>query len=593
MDKAKEGNGQMDKTEFEAKFQDLFKVLGDFLDGYEEANLEWGKITLFQLAYDATLFLKTRIEDPEEKEITWSNPFVELQYPVEMDWEKLSPLAFTLTDKDLLDVMKISQIMTEGFLHTKSLFIFRALCNDTALLKEGDSHTILLSKDHIEYLNRLPEKKRQKAFKKIEAQAFDNPLTLPFVSKRQVTDPKGRKRKLEALLFLRFEPLILDKDVKRAYYPVLVGLRFKGYKPIGWPEQDRQDFWNTFLSEIEALIPKEIIPKPETLAKAEEAIPFTLTPGAETVATPQLPIPIPRPITEPLHRQPRGYLKTSASLVAREKDPQQLSLHFPLALTRSEDIPEIKKTISRDIAITGNYLIQLWQNRKNKDGVLVIDNLTEIANYLNTTAQRFKEYLIFLAGFQYPVIRSREEKKEIAIAFEKLAKINFVYDEKKYSERMNREDLKIGTRYLSFIKDTPVKAVEFMPTDTTMNEIEKKDGFGHILVSDSFVAFCLGLSDMAYKLLCFTGSNRPRGYRIGFDKLIRQEYLNLERQVGTQGKPRVINAIIKAVEELKEKGHLLPRSGYDPRKDEFRLEYTDMIFKHPDFKKVDETRPKT
>jgi hypothetical protein len=57
----------------------------------------------------------------------------------------------------------------------------------------------------------------------------------------------------------------------------------------------------------------------------------------------------------------------------------------------------------------------------------------------------------------------------------------------------------------------------------------------------------MGLSDMAYKLLCFTGSNKPGGFKRGvaFEKLIQPTFLNLERQVRTQGKPRIINTINK------------------------------------------------
>jgi hypothetical protein len=85
---------------------------------------------------------------------------------------------------------------------------------------------------------------------------------------------------------------------------------------------------------------------------------------------------------------------------------------------------------------------------------------------------------------------------------------------------------------------------------------------------------------MAYKLLCFTGSNRPKGH-YKFDTLIRPRFLNLERQLKKQHKARVLESIIKGGTELVDKGHL-KIWGYDEGKDLFFWEYTDKVIKHPE-----------
>ena len=81
---------------------------------------------------------------------------------------------------------------------------------------------------------------------------------------------------------------------------------------------------------------------------------------------------------EKLHKQPRGYLKTTAKLVGKATDEKTL---FSLP----EVIPEsggnfLREVISRNTAILGNYLLQLWQ--LNGGGELVINNLSPIAESL-------------------------------------------------------------------------------------------------------------------------------------------------------------------------------------------------------------------
>jgi hypothetical protein len=265
----------MDKDGFEVELKELFEKFGEALNKYEGANPEWEIAAFGGLVYNAILSLKTHIEDPEEKEITWENPVVELQYPVEMDWENLQPLVFKVTGRDLLDVKKINEILTEGFLKTRDMYIFRALCNDTALLKEGDSETLLPSTDLIEKLEKLPERTRRKTLKAIEAQVFGYDLktkdrkgkpasfpvkdiTFSLPIKGGGVDSRGKERRFEAVLFFDFSPLILDKEARKAYYPVIVGLEFlKGYQPTGWTEEERRGLWETILTELKTYTPEE------------------------------------------------------------------------------------------------------------------------------------------------------------------------------------------------------------------------------------------------------------------------------------------------------------------------------------------------
>ena len=82
-----------------------------------------------------------------------------------------------------------------------------------------------------------------------------------------------------------------------------------------------------------------------------------------------------------LHKQPRGYLKTTAKLVSKATDEKTL---FTLPEVRVDSGGNfLREVISRNTAILGNYLLQLWQ--QNGGEKLVINNLSPIAEIMGNT----------------------------------------------------------------------------------------------------------------------------------------------------------------------------------------------------------------
>ena len=127
---------------------------------------------------------------------------------------------------------------------------------------------------------------------------------------------------------------------------------------------------------------------------------------------------------EKLHKQPRGYLKTTAKLVGKATDEKTL---FSLP----EVIPEsggnfLREVISRNTAILGNYLLQLWQ--QNGGGELVINNLSPIAEVMGNSNYEIKIYLLYLGGYVYPIID--KDKDGLTLTTEQLFKIKFRYSSK-------------------------------------------------------------------------------------------------------------------------------------------------------------------
>lgn len=303
-------------------------------------------------------------------------------------------------------------------------------------------------------------------------------------------------------------------------------------------------------------------------------------------------------VKRPLHKQARSYLKTTASLVGKDTSGQKSLFEIPHFDT---EINPYKEVLTKMTAITGNLLIALWQANKDESGVLTIKNLSDLARQLKTTPQELKLYLIYLGGYQIPITKAKvikEGKKRtqaLSLYHDKIFRIEFnirLKDNEKESDFNNDE--RIGTRYLNFIRNREIYSVEVTPSSSLQEELQGK-GLGNILVDDSFVAFCLGLSDLAYKLFCFSGSNVPT-FKIGFKKLISKKYLNIETQVYGEyrngkrvksgaGKTRMINRIKTALDELEERGHL-KKWEYEEDGEFFKWSFTDTVFKHKELLKT-------
>lgn len=291
-----------------------------------------------------------------------------------------------------------------------------------------------------------------------------------------------------------------------------------------------------------------------------------------------------------LSRQARGYLKTTASLVGKEMSEGRSLFTLP---SYDYDLKALKETLSQKTAITGNLLLTLWQANKNDKGYYVIDNLVEIANLLQIAPQDLKLYLIYLGGYQYPIIKmglNKQGKRIISFSSDKLFYIKFNMRLKDgESEATFTKDDRIGNNYVNFIRDRDIDTIDIMPSVSIQEELQGK-GLGSVLTDDSFVAFCLGLSELAYKFFCWSGSNKP-SFKIGFDKLISKKHLNLEKQVygvkdargkrksAGQGKARVLKRIQEALKELLDKGHLV-KWAYDEATDTFSWTYSNKIIKH-------------
>jgi len=244
------------------KLQGLLDAYEKTLDAYEKANPDFEEKTYLNTVYNSLVNLRLLVEDPNEKEITWDFPVVELQYPVNVDWEKLVVVLLNLTKEDTEKPDGAVEKLARAFVDTKSQYVLRKVTNDAVYSKDENGYGLLLNEDTRQRLEKTP-KRRQKALldKLYKPHVNTTTITLPI----ELTPGKKKPGKLS--LFFQVNPLILDTAQKRGYYPIYIGLKFKGVNTQDWGEETRKQFWDGLLGGFERGLPEEILPelpKPKT-----------------------------------------------------------------------------------------------------------------------------------------------------------------------------------------------------------------------------------------------------------------------------------------------------------------------------------------
>ena len=280
-----------------------------------------------------------------------------------------------------------------------------------------------------------------------------------------------------------------------------------------------------------------------------------------------------------LHKQPRSYLKTSAKLVGKATGEITL-FSLPEALT--EPTGHLRSVISKNTAILGNLLFKLWQESKEEE--LIITNLSPIADRMKVNNYEIKIYLLYLGGYVYPII-DKDDSGGLTLSMEQLFKIKFKYSPeigKKYPDENSIPKIGIGL-LTSFIKDEPVDRIVIKPNELFIKALEGK-GLGNVFVTDKFILEALSLTDIGYKILSYSASNKPK-QKIAEGNLIK--HLGMEEKVKTQGKPRIRTTILKGLQELQDK-ELIDSFHFIEAKEMYEFVYSGKIIKHKELLKEPE-----
>lgn len=179
-------NYKFDKRQQKKIAENFGSFLDNFLSEYEEKNKDWVTRHLLRTIFYSLRQLKYYIDDPKEPEISWETPFAELQYPIEIDWEKtnLSPNAPNLQtiwhriDSKIETPTDLAKVTRESFRKSKDVALFRELTEDIAFIVKDDDIKVLLPPEVLEWLEKeVPKEDYDDAIEKISTIELYCPLT--------------------------------------------------------------------------------------------------------------------------------------------------------------------------------------------------------------------------------------------------------------------------------------------------------------------------------------------------------------------------------------------------------------------------------
>lgn len=249
--------------------------LADFntkiLSQYIKANPEVEHITLYRIIRDGIYNLKHHIEDPEDKEISWDAPYIQLNYNTILEESPFTRLPLiTLHTRDE-DVEISSRLFNTLFRDFPESLILARLSDHMAWYNTGkESHLLYLKQDSEEF-KKLTQKKQEKFLEKL-FNKYGNinkipTFTFPFTYVLEET--KGKQRKSRGSLIIDFQPLYINEVKEEAYYPLVIGLQITGYKPIYWSDEDKREFWDEIDKVFKDSAPQESFDFLEKLAEPE------------------------------------------------------------------------------------------------------------------------------------------------------------------------------------------------------------------------------------------------------------------------------------------------------------------------------------
>ena len=260
-----------------------------------------------EFIHDGFYSLCRYLESPEEPEVSWEDPVLELQYPVPLDWklwETSRDVAVSLLYRGLDhgDVIEEARRDPEAFAHRitgnylewADYLLLSRMTHEVGYVKRGEDYEPHLPAEEQKRLDELPE---EEAFARLD-ELFE-PFSMGFldvyeedldeegnvVPERVEARLRGREpfgpaakvsgdvdgKPFTADALLAVYPLVVNEDEHRAYFPVVVGLAFdgEGGDPTTWSEADRRQFWEELLESLREQIGAPPRPKQGGETKAE------------------------------------------------------------------------------------------------------------------------------------------------------------------------------------------------------------------------------------------------------------------------------------------------------------------------------------
>lgn len=250
------------QAEKKSRVEKAMRVLEGALDRYEADHPHWKAEALMGLIEWSLRSLRHYLEDAKDKEVTWAEPFVELPYAVEWDWnasrakgEQHGTILYgQVTDQNVADEEKMIATLSKIMAQQVTTTALGDLTNWVLFADRGGLRRRYLPEHWGKALRSIKSKaRREAAFEELfrpfsigagpvdyDGMEMHDGERVPPKAARQLaklTDsidlPNFRftgeveGRTFDARLVFQIHPLITDHDQEHAWHPITVGLFFE------------------------------------------------------------------------------------------------------------------------------------------------------------------------------------------------------------------------------------------------------------------------------------------------------------------------------------------------------------------------------
>lgn len=251
--------------------------LRDLCGHYEEEQPDWPGVTLLEIIYAALATLAHYVQDARDDDVTWESPFVSAQYEVELDWDALksrgevSQRLGTVTSEDLQDSHRVARKVVDTFISHRNQYVLGAVTNRVVILRDKGEEIYVFPQRVLKEAQRLG-RTRGRRFLLALCEPFCLGTTLlsdrettpgRAVSKtvarrlrKVMTSPRltftlrlGRRR-IAGSIVVVVNPLTVDVDRRRAFYPVTIGIAFDGGRAPRLERKVQGIFWRELLQDL-------------------------------------------------------------------------------------------------------------------------------------------------------------------------------------------------------------------------------------------------------------------------------------------------------------------------------------------------------
>lgn len=287
----------------------------EFYETFLEENPNWLAGTTLSILEMGIHSLKAYIDDVGNDEISWSQPTVELHFPVDIERVgKVKDEAFRikypqLTFEDIEDSNNAAKAISRKVLSHLETSVLDTHVMGAAVFEKADGYTPALLPEVIDTLEKLGDE----TLIERELRAYLQPRSFGAGTIRSDEDFELRDEstvspevleqlgsiepslislpitlegyKLDVITIFEINPLVVDLENEQAYYPILVGLALQGNEDTkdynwidqswasfsNWPNEDHVELWDG-LKQMFELCFKELNYPAEDEPKMDEAI---------------------------------------------------------------------------------------------------------------------------------------------------------------------------------------------------------------------------------------------------------------------------------------------------------------------------------